>query len=127
MIRMSLSVVVGLLSPFVFILGASPFEVRGENSLREIIAGAVAVLVYCAICEFWIVGRMARPPRARWLLPATTVLSLCAASVLLVVESGRGAWTLSALPILISGCFGVGAAVLIRSRHPRAARPPGAG
>jgi hypothetical protein len=50
--KIVLSVVLGLLSPLVFIIGAEPFEVRGMNSVQEVLAGCIAVALYLAVCQF---------------------------------------------------------------------------
>src|ERR1035441_5879140 len=50
--RIVISVVLGLLSPFVFIMGAAPFEVHGSNSVKEVLAGCIAVALYLAVCQF---------------------------------------------------------------------------
>ncbi|HSP33892.1 MAG TPA: hypothetical protein VLU46_06215, partial [Thermoanaerobaculia bacterium] len=64
--RRLLSIAVGVLAPFVFIAGASPFEIPGQNSLQEILAGSIAVVVYSAICEFFIGRGHTHTARERW-------------------------------------------------------------
>src|ERR1039458_4685254 len=58
--RIVISVVLGLLSPFVFIMGAAPFEVHGSNSVKEVLAGCIAVALYLAVCQF-LVARSSGP------------------------------------------------------------------
>jgi len=48
----------GLLAPFVFILGAEPFAVPGQNPMMERIGGSLAVALYCAVCQFWFARRL---------------------------------------------------------------------
>lgn len=42
----------GLLTPFVFIMGAEPFEVHGQNSPKVIVASSLAIALYSAACQF---------------------------------------------------------------------------
>src|ERR1039457_1155624 len=58
--RIVISVVLGLLSTFVFIMGAAPFEVHGSNSVKEVLAGCIAVALYLAVCQF-LVARSSAP------------------------------------------------------------------
>src|ERR1017187_7530693 len=62
------SAILGLFSPLVFFLGAAPFEGGGGNSLKEVLAGCVAVALYLALCQF-LVARSAHSAgrtRAVW-------------------------------------------------------------
>lgn len=120
--RVLLSIGVGILAPFVFILGASPFEVPGQNTPKEILAGSVVVLLHSAFCEFWIAGKLVGPPRARWPIPVTTVLSFLVVAALLALQGGL-AWLFSGLPIFVSGCLGVAAGLLLLTRRSLVAPP----
>src|ERR1035441_1206201 len=62
------SAILGLFSPLVFMLGAAPFEGGGGNSLKEVLAGSVAIALYLALCQF-LVARSAHSAgrtRAVW-------------------------------------------------------------
>ena len=60
----ALSAILGLFSPLVFMLGAAPFEGGGGNSLKEVVAGSVAIALYLALCQF-LVARSARSEERR--------------------------------------------------------------
>ena len=51
-IRVSLAIVLGFLGPVAFIAGGSLFEVQGQNSIRETVAGYVALTLFFAVCQF---------------------------------------------------------------------------
>ena len=61
--KVVLSAILGLLSPFVFIIGAEPVEVRGENSVKEIPAGCVALTLYLRSASSWSRQRTTGAPR----------------------------------------------------------------
>jgi len=61
-----LPAVLGLLSPFIFILGAEPFEVHGRTSSREILAGSLVLALYLAACQFWVARDGNQGLKARW-------------------------------------------------------------
>lgn len=92
-----LSVVLGLLSPLVFIMGAEPFEAPGEDSVQEVLAGGVAVALYLAVCQFLATRNSSSGFRADWPILAAMMAPL--AAVCLSMES-------SAVPMLLAGCAG---------------------
>ena len=96
--KIVLSVVLGLLSPIVFIMGAEPFEVRGENSVQEVLAGCIAVALYLAVCQFLAVRNSGSGLRANWPILAAMVAPLLAIC-LIMVSSDR-------FPILLAGLIG---------------------
>jgi hypothetical protein len=97
--KIVLSVVLGLLSPLVFILGAEPFEVPGENSIQEILAGGVAVALYLAVCQFMATRNSGSGFRADWPILAAMMAPVLA--VCLIMESSDGGF-----PILLAGSIG---------------------
>src|ERR1035437_2584331 len=63
-----LSAILGLFSPLVGMLGSAPFEVPGTTSLKEGLAGSLAMALYLALCQF-LVARSAHSAgrtRAVW-------------------------------------------------------------
>jgi hypothetical protein len=95
--KIVLSVVLGLLSPFVFIMGAEPFEVRGKTSIQEILAGCIAVALYLAVCQFMATRNSSSGLRDDW-----PILAAMIAPVLvwcLIMED-------SGLPMLLAGSIG---------------------
>jgi len=105
--RVLFSFVLGLLSPFVGILGASPFEVPGQNPIRERVAGGLAVALYLALCQFLVAPRESRRLGAKWPTMVAMAASLLAMCLLIVASEGGKAWVFSAGPMLISGCLGI--------------------
>jgi hypothetical protein len=105
--RVLLSIVLGLAAPFVLILGASPFEVPGQNSIKEIVAGSVTVALYLAVCQFLVAPRESRRLGAKWPTMVAMAASLLAVCLLIVALEGGKAWLFSAAPMLIPGCLGI--------------------
>jgi hypothetical protein len=50
--RIVISIILGLFSPIVFIIGAAPFAVHGEASVQAVLAGSIALALYLAVCQF---------------------------------------------------------------------------
>ena len=98
-----LSVVLGLLSPLVFIMGAEPFEARGETSIQEILAGCIAVALYLAVCQFMATRNSSSGLRADWPILAAMMAPLLAV-VLFIFE--RDAVLTQGVPMLLAGCIG---------------------
>jgi hypothetical protein len=113
--RVLLSIFLGLLSPFVFILGASPFEVVGQNSIKEIVAGSLAVVLYLAICQFLVAPRGSRRLGAKWPTLAAMTAPLLVAVVLVASVEKPQVVLVQGLPML-SGCFGIFAGALLAGR-----------
>lgn len=105
----------GLLAPFVAILGAEPFEVHGQNSIKEIVAGSLAVALYCAACQFWVARMGSRGLRAN--RPALVAMgaSLLAVCLLVSLQGGQ-TWLFFGLPVLILGCVGSFVGALLGAR-----------
>jgi hypothetical protein len=103
----------GLLAPVAFILGAEPFEVPGQNSLKEILAGSVAVALYFAACQFWLARGSVRVHRINWPVLKAMIASLLAMCLLPILLEGGQSWLFASLPMLVSGCIGgLGGALL---------------
>ena len=100
--KIVLSVVLGLLSPLVFIMGAEPFEVRGENSVQEVLAGGVAVALYLAVCQFMATRNSSSGLRADWPILAAMVAPLLATSFMMVAAGSSEV----GVPMLLCGSIG---------------------
>jgi hypothetical protein len=100
--KIVLSVVLGLLSLFVFILGAEPFEVRGKTSVQEVLAGGVAVALYLAVCQFLATRNSSSGIRADWPILAAMMAPLLA--VVLLIDKGEV--VTQGVPLLLAGCIG---------------------
>lgn len=108
----SLSFVLGLLTPFVAILAAEPFEVHGQNSFRENLAGFLAVVLYCAFCQFWVAAKGSGGLGAKW----PTLVAMNASLVMIVLmwfTDTIGRFLIVGGPLLVTGCLGslAGAAI----------------
>jgi hypothetical protein len=97
--KIVLCAVLGLLSPLVFILGAEPFEVRGKNSVQEVLAGGVAVALYLAVCQFMAVRNSSSGFRADW--PILAAMAAPLAAVCLIMGSSD-----VGVPMLLAGSIG---------------------
>jgi hypothetical protein len=95
--KIVLCAVLGLLSPLVFILGAEPFEVRGKNSIQEILAGCIAVALCLAVGQFLAVRNSSSGFRADW--PILAAMIAPALAWCLIMED-------SGLPMLLAGSIG---------------------
>jgi hypothetical protein len=101
--KIVLSVVLGLLSPLVFIMGAEPFEGRGETSIQEILAGCIAGALYLAVCQFMATRNSSSGIRADWPILAAMVAPLLA--VVLFIFERDAVWT-QGVPMLLAGSIG---------------------
>ena len=97
MIKFFVSLVLGLLSPLVYLIGAKPFQVDGEPSLKGIVVGCLAVVVYLAICQFWV--------RRRILF--AVVLGLLAPFVFIIAAELRGGYGRDSLKGIVVGSLAV--------------------
>jgi uncharacterized membrane protein HdeD (DUF308 family) len=96
--KILLSVVLGFFSPIVYIIGAEPFEARGETSVQEVLAGCIAVALYLAVCQFMATRNSSSGLRDDWLILAAMVAPLVAISF--IMESS------DRFLILLAGCIG---------------------
>jgi hypothetical protein len=105
----ALSAILGLFSPLVFMLGAEPFEARGGNSLKEVLAGCVALALYLALCQFLVarsVGSNGRT-RAVWSSSFAAMLApLAVAFLAIVVLEKPGVILAQGAPMLFAGGTG---------------------
>jgi hypothetical protein len=88
-------------------MGASPFEVVGQNSIKEVVAGSLAVALYLAFCQFLVVARGSRRLGAKWPTLVAMAAPLLAAVVLIALVEKPDVLLVQGLPILISGCLGI--------------------
>ena len=116
--KIVIAVVLGGLSPLVFIIGAEPFEVSGRTSFAEIFSGSLALAAYLAFCQFklalkgeepgsattWPVGiAMAAP------LPVWLAFMACVENYWTVLTQG--------LPMLAAGCCGIMTGAVLAARR----------
>ena len=107
----------GLITPFVFILGAAPFEVVGRTSVAEVAAGCVAVILYLAFCQYRVALKAGQGPAVHW----NSVIAMwapVAASVALIASVEKWRTVLNqGLPMLLAGTTGVMAGALLAARR----------
>jgi len=81
-IRVSLAIVLGILAPLAFIAGGELFEVQGQNSIKETVAGYVATILFCAVCQFLLARRGRGGLPVDWTILACMISALLAARAL---------------------------------------------
>ncbi|MGA9624546.1 MAG: hypothetical protein WBQ65_08760 [Bryobacteraceae bacterium] len=104
--RIVLSVVLGLLSPFVFIMGAEPFEVSGKNSIQEVLAGCIAVALYLAVCQFLVARNSGNRFRADWPILAAMMAPVLAMFFFIAAVEKGDVMLEQGVPMLLAGCIG---------------------
>jgi hypothetical protein len=113
------SIVPGFLAPLVFMLGALPFDVQGQNSsMHETLGGCAAVFLFSTACQFWLT-RMGGGGFVMALLVMAGMVGALLATCAHFVSGGiHHNW-----PMLVSGGIGSFAGILLsvwRSRLKRA-------
>jgi len=104
--KIVLSVVLGLLSPFVFIIGAEPFEAPGKTSIQEVLGGCLAVALYLAVCQFMATRNSSSGFRADWPILAAMMAPVLA-MVLFMAAVEKGDVVLAqGVPMLLAGLIG---------------------
>src|ERR1039457_961341 len=104
-----LSAILGLFSPLVFVLGWAPFQVRGTTSLKEVLAGCVAMALYLALCQFLVArsARFAGDTRAVWSSSFVAMIAPVAVVVLAIAVMEKPGGVLDqGVPMLLAGCPG---------------------
>ena len=109
------SIVPGFLASLVFILGASPFEVQGQNSMmKETLGGCAAVFLFSTACQFWLT-RMGGGGLVIGLLVMVGMFGTDLITCAHFVSGGISHnW-----PMLVSGCIGSFAGILLSIRRTR--------
>jgi len=108
------SIVPGFLASLVFIIGAEPFEVQGQNSMRETLGGCAAVFLFSTACQFWLTRMGGGGLVIGLLVMAGMVGALLATCAQLVSGGISHNW-----PMLVSGCIGSFAGILLSLRRTR--------
>ena len=101
--KIVLSVVLGVLSPLVFFMGAGHFEGGGGNLVGIVLAGSIAVALYFAVCQFMATRNSSGGLRANWPILAAMVAPLLA--VVLFILKGDVELT-QGVPMVLAGCIG---------------------
>src|ERR1035438_8651460 len=109
LIRVVVSLFLGMTALMVSFGAASAFETPGTTSFREISAACVAAALYLAFCQFWVA------PRGRsgfWAKLPTLVASVAPLLVGIVPWTPRA----EGIPWLASGCLGSVIGAMIAQR-----------
>jgi hypothetical protein len=104
-----LSAILGLFSPLVFMVGASIFEVVGGTSLKEVLAGSLAMALYLALCQFLVArsAHSAGDTRAVWSSNFVAMIAPLAVVVLAIAVMEKPGVVLDqGVPMLLAGCTG---------------------
>ena len=111
-LRIIFALLLGLLSPVVAFIAGSVFEVKGENSFREIFAACIAAALFLAFSAFWLA------PRGRHGLngKCPTLIALLAPLGCLLPWFDRHMVLVQGLPLLAAGGFGAATGALIVGR-----------
>jgi hypothetical protein len=112
------SIVAGFLASLVFIVGASPFEVQGQNSIRqETLGGCTAVFLFSVACQFWLTRMGGGGFVTGLLVIAGMVGALLTTCAQLVAGGVSHNW-----PMLVSGFIGGFVGMLLSVRRTRLIR-----
>jgi hypothetical protein len=104
--KIVLSVVLGLLAPFVFIMGAEPFEARGKTSVQEVLAGCIAGALYLAVCQFMATRNSSSGIRADWPILAAMMAPLLGMVLFIAAVENGDVVLAQGVPMLLAGCIG---------------------
>ena len=103
----------GLLTPFVFILGAAPFEVPGQNPVGERLSGSIVLALYLAFGQFMPPRRGESGGAAQWPVVIAMAVPVMAWAVYFIWRDGaESAWIIG-LPMLVAGVCGIGAGAIL--------------
>jgi|SRR5208283_4319798 len=111
--RIWISIELGVLAPFIALLGAAPFEVPGKNPLMERVGAGLAAALYCAACQFWLARRNTKAASSSWPSVAAMVLAIGAICLLQLVAEGFGSWPFFAVPVFVAGLIGAVAGMVL--------------
>jgi hypothetical protein len=109
------SIIPGFLASLVFILGASPFEVQGQNSaMQETLGGCAAVFLFSTACQFW----LARMGGGGLVIGLLVMAGMSGTDLITCAHSVSGGISHN-WPMLVSGCIGSFAGILLSIRRTR--------
>jgi len=100
------SILLGMPSFIAFILGAELFETRGSTSIREVLAGSLALVLYQAICQFFLIRKGNLRLRACWPTVAGMNVPLIFILLIVVVAEKRSVVWSQGVPMLLVGFIG---------------------
>jgi hypothetical protein len=104
--RTLLSCILGFFSFFAWFAGAEIFEVPGQNSVRENVAGCIALFLYMLRCQLMLPRDPTADTAEDWRVRACMVALLVPFALLILVTERRSTF-LPQVPILAAGTIGV--------------------
>ncbi len=107
MSRTLLSGIIGFFSFFAFFLGSAAFEVPGENSIRKVVAGCIALILYMVLGQFLLPRDPDADTTEDWRVRACMAAPLVPIVLLILVTERISALLGQAVPMLAAGCIGV--------------------
>lgn len=119
--RIPLSVGLGLLSIFVFLFGAEPFEKK--NEILAIASGSIVLAIYLGVCAYWMLHNTdAGAPMARQIAIAL-LLPLVAEAIVVLIFERSNTFLSQAIPMLFAGSIGCVIGIWQATRHPQIMPP----
>lgn len=109
--------VLGALTPFVFIIGAEPFEVPGQNPMGERLSGGIFLALYLAFCQFMLARRAEPVGVAQWSVGIALAVPVMAWAVYFLWRDGHESAWIIGLPIMAAGVCGIGVGAILAARR----------
>ena len=122
LIKIIIAIGLGLLTPFVFILGAEPFEVPGQNPMGERLSGSVVLALYLAFCQLMLTRRGEQGGAAKWPVIIALAVPVMAWAGFFVWRDGPGSEWIIGLPIFSAGICGIGVGAILAARRANKAK-----
>lgn len=107
----------GLLAPFVFILGAEPFEVPGQNPMGERLSGGVVLALYLAFCQYKLALKGEPAGATEWPVVVGMAVPVASWAVCFGWRDGLGCAWITGLPMLAAGVCGIGGGAILAARR----------
>lgn len=97
----------GMLSPFVFILGASLFEKPGTDSVLELLSGSFALFAFLGLGQFHIMPKGPRQGIDRLSTVLAMVFPLLVVTCIIGLFESRQTFIHQGVPLFVSGLGGI--------------------
>lgn len=104
--RTLLSCIIGLFSFFAWFLGGAFFEVPGGNSVQEMVAGCIALILYMVLGQFLLPRDPDADTAEDWRVRACMAAPLVLFALLILATERRSTF-LPQVSMLAAGCIGV--------------------
>ena len=100
-----------------FILGAEPFEVPGQNPMGERLSGGVVLTLYLAFGQFMLARRGEPDGAAKWPAVIAMAVPVVAWASFFIWRDGRESAWITGLPMLVAGVCGIGCGAVLAARR----------